>query len=62
MRFYNLSKKHNIKFQWVRGHADNPYNNRCDQLATAAADGDNLLEDKGFVEGNGGNGGDLFEV
>lgn len=50
-RFYELGKKHNIKFQWVRGHADNPYNNRCDELATAAADGGNLLDDVGFVEG-----------
>ena len=47
-RFYQLAKKHNIKFQWVRGHADNPLNNRCDELATAAADGHNLLEDEGF--------------
>lgn len=47
-RFYELGKKHNIKFQWVRGHADNPLNNRCDELATAAADGHNLLEDAGF--------------
>ena len=41
-RFYKLSKKHNLRFRWVRGHADNPYNNRCDELATAAADGTNL--------------------
>jgi ribonuclease HI len=47
-RFYELGKKHNIKFQWVRGHADNPLNNRCDELATAAADGTNLLEDEGY--------------
>src|SRR5688572_12785211 len=47
-RFYHLAKKHNIKFQWVRGHADNPLNNRCDELATAAADGYNLLDDPGF--------------
>ncbi len=40
--FYELSKKHNLRFRWVRGHADNPYNNRCDELATAAADGTNL--------------------
>ena len=41
-RFYELSKKHKLRFRWVRGHADNPYNNRCDELATAAADGTNL--------------------
>ena len=42
LRFYELSKKHKLRFRWVRGHADNPYNNRCDELATAAADGKNL--------------------
>jgi ribonuclease HI len=47
--FYELSKKHQIKFKWVRGHADNPLNNRCDELATAAADSDNLLEDAGYI-------------
>ncbi len=47
-RYYTLSKKHHIRLIWVKGHADNPYNNRCDQLATAAADGKNLLIDEGF--------------
>ncbi len=46
--YYTLSKKFQIKFKWVRGHADNPYNNRCDELATAAADGKDLMEDKGY--------------
>ena len=44
-RFYELSKKHKLRFRWVRGHADNPYNNRCDELATAAADGAHLSVD-----------------
>ncbi len=47
-RFYELSKKHNIKFKWVKGHADNPFNNRCDELATKAADGRKLLIDEEF--------------
>jgi ribonuclease HI len=46
--YYQLSKYFTIKFVWVKGHADNPYNNRCDQLATAAADGGNLLVDEGY--------------
>jgi ribonuclease HI len=46
--YYELSKGFTIRFVWVKGHADNPYNNRCDQLATAAADGGNLLEDEGY--------------
>ncbi|RYY13104.1 MAG: ribonuclease HI [Chitinophagaceae bacterium] len=46
--FYRLSQKHKLKFIWVKGHANNPYNNRCDVLATTAADGHNLLPDTGY--------------
>lgn len=46
--YSELASKHHIKFKWVRGHADNVYNNRCDELATQAADGTNLLVDVGF--------------
>ena len=49
LRYNDLAKQHNIRFKWVRGHADNPYNNRCDILATKAADGGNLQEDTGFL-------------
>ena len=35
---YLLTKKHQVRFKWVKGHADNPYNNRCDELATMEAD------------------------
>jgi ribonuclease HI len=48
MQYHNLAKNKTIKFVWVRGHADNPYNNRCDELATQAADGKNLLVDAGY--------------
>lgn len=48
VRFYNLYKQHNIKFVWVRGHAENIYNNRCDVLATTAAGGAHLLIDEGY--------------
>ena len=37
-----------MNFVWVKGHADNPNNNRCDELATAAADGKNLLVDEEY--------------
>ncbi len=47
-RYYDLSKKHHIQFHWVKGHASNPHNNRCDELATLAADGSHLLEDEGY--------------
>src|ERR1700759_4098877 len=48
LHFHELAKKHKLRFVWVRGHADNPHNNRCDQLATAAADGKNLDVDVVF--------------
>lgn len=44
-KYIALHNKHNIRFVWVKGHANNPYNNRCDILATTAADGRNLLVD-----------------
>ncbi len=50
-RYYQLSQKHSIQFIWVKGHADNPYNNRCDELATAAADGKNLVVDDMYENG-----------
>jgi ribonuclease HI len=46
--YYELAKPHQIKFIWVKGHASNPYNQRCDELATSAADGNNLIEDVGL--------------
>ena len=32
-RLYELWKQHDITLVWVKGHADNIYNNRCDELA-----------------------------
>ena len=43
-----LAKDFTIKFVWVKGHAENKFNNRCDELATAAADGSDLLDDDGY--------------
>ncbi|KIC93146.1 ribonuclease HI [Flavihumibacter solisilvae] len=48
MRYHTLSQQHSIRFHWVKGHADNPYNNRCDVLATTAADGKDLLIDTAY--------------
>ena len=31
----DLLEKHQVTFHWVKGHAENPYNNRCDELAVA---------------------------
>ena len=33
-----LLQKHTVTFRWVKGHADNEYNNRCDALAVAQRD------------------------
>lgn len=33
---YELTKKHKVTFIKVKGHADNAYNNRCDELARQA--------------------------
>ncbi len=41
---------HQVTFNWVKGHFGNPENERCDKLATAAADGDHLLVDEGVDE------------
>lgn len=48
-KYAELAQAHKVKFVWVKGHADNPFNNRCDQLATTAADGGNLKIDVGFM-------------
>ena len=47
-QYFNLAKNFAVKFVWVKGHADNPLNNRCDVLATTAADGKGLLVDEGY--------------
>jgi ribonuclease HI len=49
-KYYHLAKKFSIKVIWVKGHASNPYNNRCDELATTAADEKHLLVDKWYEE------------
>ena len=34
----SLTKYHKVKFEWVKGHAENKYNELCDKLATSAAE------------------------
>jgi len=34
-RVLDLCRMHDVRLHWVKGHAENEYNNRCDQLATA---------------------------
>ena len=48
MQFYKLSQNHTINFKWVKGHHTDKNNIRCDELATEAADGNNLFVDEGY--------------
>ena len=36
VKLYNLTKKHKVNFIKVKGHSDNEFNNRCDELAREA--------------------------
>ncbi len=47
-RLLKAKEPHLVKFIWVKGHDGHPQNERCDELATAAADGDDLIEDVGM--------------
>lgn len=47
-RFLRVYAKHRVKMVWVKGHAGIPENERCDQLATEAAAGDQLKIDLGY--------------
>ena len=46
-RLLAACRPHEVTFHWVRGHAGNPENERCDQLAVQAALGEDLAEDPG---------------
>jgi ribonuclease HI len=48
LRYLELSKLHNIKFNWVRGHNGHPENERCDELAVQAYKQKDLLIDSVF--------------
>jgi len=45
-RILALCKTHKVRFEWVRGHAGHKENERCDELATSAAAGQNLSVDE----------------
>ena len=46
-RLLAAKEPHQISFFWVKGHNGHPENERCDFLATSAADGDELMVDPG---------------
>ncbi len=45
VRLLKAMEPHKVTYTWVKGHAGHPENERCDRLATTAADGDDLLDD-----------------
>ncbi len=47
-RFLLVFRKHKVKFIWVKGHALNKENNRCDFLAVKASEGQQLFTDEGY--------------
>ena len=49
-RLLKAAEPHTLTFIWVKGHAGHELNERCDQLATAAADSGRLNVDTGFVD------------
>ena len=52
-RLLRAVDRHEVSFNWVRGHMGHPENERCDELANSAARGSDLIEDKVFVEAGG---------
>ena len=49
-RMLAAKEPHQVSFQWVKGHNGHPQNERCDELATTAADGTGLLVDEGLEQ------------
>jgi len=48
IRFLKSYRLHRVKFIWIKGHADNAENERCDRLAVLASQSVNLQEDGGY--------------
>lgn len=49
--FLPLYEQHHVRIRWVKGHAENSYNERADQLAVAASRGKALAIDQGYERG-----------
>ncbi len=50
-RLLALLERHEVRFQWVRGHAGHPENERADRLAVASGKGRDLPPDEGYAGG-----------
>ena len=57
LRFIKAYKPQKVKFVWVKGHAGNVENERCDQLAVKSAMGPDLKVDEGYEASAGKEGG-----
>ena len=49
-KFLELYRQYSVTFIWIKGHASILENERCDTLAVEASLGDDLPEDKGYVD------------
>ena len=54
-RFLLTYRKHNVKFIWIKGHANIPENERCDTLAVEASKKSILKIDTGYENTNSEN-------
>ena len=48
IRFLKIYRKHKVSFIWIKGHADNKENERCDVLAVEAAESQSLQIDQWY--------------
>jgi ribonuclease HI len=48
IRFLKIYRKHEVRFIWIKGHANNIENEVCDRLAVEAALGKQLSDDTGY--------------
>jgi len=48
IRFLKVYRQHNVRFVWIKGHANNPENEICDRLAVEASRKNDLIEDTGY--------------
>lgn len=62
IRLLSAMEKHEVTFEWVKGHAGHEENEVCDKLAVSAAAGDNLKEDTRGKEEIKGNEQESFNV
>jgi ribonuclease HI len=50
IRFLRSYRRHKVKFIWIKGHAENPENERCDRLAVMASQSRILQDDEGYSQ------------